>query len=150
MDAMVALYESQPFWIWLALGALILAAEAAMGTEWLLWPAVSAAAVALIALIAPDLGLPVELALFAVLTLVTSIGSRKLIRRENPAAPVSTDRANRLLGQRAQVVQPFVDGRGRVFVSGSEWPADIDGDAPPVGSSVVVEGFDGPRLKVRT
>ena len=98
----------------------------------------------------PDLGLPVELALFAVLTLVTSIGSRKLIRRVNPAEPDINDRANRLLGQRAQVVQPFVDGRGRVFVSGSEWPADIDGDAPPVGSSVVVEGFDGPRLKVRT
>ena len=51
---------------------------------------------------------------------------------------------------RPMLVQPFVDGRGRVFVSGSEWPADIDGDAPPVGSSVVVESLDGPRLKVRT
>ena len=30
-------------------------------------------------------------------------------------------------GQRAQVVQPFVNGRGRVFVSGAEWIAEIDG-----------------------
>lgn len=150
MDAIVALYQSQPFWIWLALGALILAVEAAVGTEWLLWPAVSAAAVALVTLLAPELGTPVELGLFAVLTLVTSIGSRKLIKRVNPAEPDVNDRTLRLVGQRAQVVQPFVDGRGRVSVSGSEWPADIDGDGPPIGASVVVEAIDGPRLKVRT
>ena len=150
MDAVVALYQSQPFWIWLALGCLILAVEAAAGTEWLLWPAVSAGAVALIALVAPDLGPAIEIALFGVFVLVTTIGSRKLIKRVNPGEPDINDRTGRLVGQRAQVVHPFVDGRGRVFVSGSEWPADIEGDAPPVGSSVVVEGFDGSRLKVKT
>lgn len=149
MDAIVALYQSQPFWIWLAFGALILAVEAAVGTEWLLWPAVSAAAVALVTLLAPALGTPIELGLFAVLTLVTSIGSRKLIKRVNPPEPDVNDRTLRLVGQRAQVVQPFVDGRGRVAVSGSEWPADIDGDGPPVGASVVVEAIDGPRLRVK-
>lgn len=149
MDAVVALYESQPFWLWLALGCLILAVEAASGTEWLLWPAVSAGVVAIIALIAPNLGPFVEIALFAVLTLVTSIASRRLIKRVNPSEPDINDRDARLLGERAEVVQPFVDGRGRVFVSGSEWPADIEGDAPPVGASVIVDAVDGPRLKVR-
>ncbi|WP_296817559.1 NfeD family protein [Brevundimonas sp.] len=150
MDAVVALYQSQPFWIWLALGCLILAVEAAAGTEWLLWPAVSAGAVALIALVSPDLGPAIEIALFGVFVLVTTIGSRKLIKRVNPGEPDINDRTVRLVGQRAEVVHPFVDGRGRVFVSGSEWAADIEGDAPPVGSSVVVEGFDGSRLKVKT
>lgn len=149
MDAIVAVYQSQPFWLWIALGCLILAVEAAAGTEWLLWPAVSAGVVAVVTLIAPNLGLPVEVAIFAVLTLVTSLASRRLIRRVNPAEADINDRSARLVGVRAQVVQPFVDGRGRVFVSGSEWAADIDGDAPPVGGSVVVAAIDGPRLKVK-
>ena len=40
-------------------------------------------------------------------------------------------------------------GRGRVFVSGAEWAAEIEGAAPPVGESVVVEAVDGARLRVR-
>jgi hypothetical protein len=47
------------------------------------------------------------------------------------------------------VVQAFVDGRGRVFVSGAEWVAEIEGATPAEGDSVIVEGMDGPKLKVR-
>lgn len=149
MDAVVALYQAQPFWLWLALACLMLAVEAASGTEWLLWPAVSAAVVALVTLVAPDLGLPIEIGLFAILTLATTLGSRRLIKRVNPDETDINDRNARLLGLRAEVVQPFVDGRGRVFVSGSEWPADIVGEAPPVGAGVEVVAVDGPRLKVK-
>lgn len=149
MDAVVAIYQAQPFWLWIALGCLILAIEAASGTEWLLWPAVSAGVVAIVVLVAPNLGLAIELALFAILTLITSMASRRLIKRVNPTEPDINDRSSRLIGARAEVIHPFVDGRGRVFVSGSEWPADIDGDAPPVGASVLVERVDGPRLKVK-
>lgn len=149
MDAVVALYQDQPFWLWIALGCIVLAVEAASGTEWLLWPAVSAGVVALVTLVAPNLGFPVEIAIFAILTLGTSLASRRLIKRVNPDDPDINDRSARLMGARAEVVQPFVDGRGRVFVSGSEWPADIEGEAPPVGASVIVAGVDGPRLKVK-
>ena len=149
MDAIVSLYQAQPFWLWIAIGCLILAVEAASGTEWLLWPAVSAGVVAVILLIAPNIGLPVEVALFGVLTLATSLASRRLIKRVNPTDPDINDRAGRLIGARAEVTHPFVDGRGRVFVSGSEWSAVIDGDGPPVGASVQVESVDGSLLKVR-
>ena len=64
-------------------------------------------------------------------------------------APDINARDTRLIGQRAQVVQGFVDGRGRVFVSGAEWVAEIEGAAPAAGESVIVEGMDGPKLKVR-
>ena len=150
MDAVVALYESQPFWLWIALGCLILAIEAASGTEWLLWPAVSAGLVGVITLVAPDLGFVVELALFAILTLGISLASRRLIKRVNPEEPDINDRNARLIGARAEVVQSFIDGRGRVFVSGSEWPADLEGEAPPVGARVIVAAIDGPRLKVKS
>lgn len=149
MDAIIALYQSQPFWIWLAIGALILAVEAAAGTEWLLWPAVSAGVVALLTLAGVRLGLPAEIAAFAVLTIASTLASRKLISRVTPPDVDINDRRARLVGLKAQVTAPFVEGRGRVFVSGSEWPADLDGDGPPVGGSVVVDGYEGSRLRVR-
>ena len=84
------------------------------------------------------------------LTVATTLLSRRLIQKVNPSdAPDINARDARLIGQRAQVVQAFVDGRGRVFVSGAEWVAEIEGATPAEGDSVIVEGMDGPKLKVR-
>lgn len=150
MDALTALHADQPFWIWLALGVILLAVEAAFSTEWLLWPAVSAGVVAVVTVLGLPLGFVGEVALFAVLTVAMTLLSRRLIQRVNPTdSPDINARDTRLIGQRAQVVQAFVDGRGRVFVSGAEWVAEIEGAAPAAGGSVIVEGMDGPKLKVR-
>lgn len=150
MDALIQFHSDQPFWIWLAVGVILLAIEAAFSTEWLLWPAVAAGVVAVLTAIGLPLGFWGEVALFAALTVAATLLSRRLIQRVNPSdSPDINARDSRLVGQRAQVVQAFVDGRGRVFVSGAEWPAEIEGSAPLAGESVVVEGVDGPKLKVR-
>ena len=150
MDFIQNLYATQPFWIWLVIGVVLLGIEAAASTEWLLWPAVSAGVVALISALFPTLGLGVEAGVFATLTVIATLASRTLIKRVNPTdEPDINDRDLRLVGERARVVEAFVDGRGRVFVSGAEWPAEIEGAAPLAGESVVVESVDGPRLRVR-
>ena len=150
MNAVLDIYASQPFWIWLAVGVLLLAVEASLSTEWLLWPAVAAGVVAVLSALGLRMGLAVEVGLFAGLTVLATAVSRRLIQRVNPDDhPDINDRDLRLVGQRARVVQAFVEGRGRVFVSGAEWVALIDGDAPPVGDSVVVDRLEGPSLKVR-
>ena len=150
MNAVFDIYAAQPFWIWLAIGVVLLAIEAAISTEWLLWPAVSAGIVAVLTALGLRFGFAVEVGLFAALTVLATLLSRRLIQRVNPSDhPDINDRDRRLIGQRARVVHAFVEGRGRVFVSGAEWAAEIVGAAPPVGDSVVVEGFDGPSLKVR-
>ena len=150
MNGLVDLYAAQPFWIWLAIGVVLLAIEAATSTEWLLWPAVSAGVVAVVTALGLPLGLIGEVLLFAVLTVAATLLSRRLIQRVNPSdSPDINARDSRLIGQRAQVIQAFVDGRGRVFVSGAEWVAEIDGASPLAGESVIVEGFDGPKLRVR-
>lgn len=150
MGAIIDIYVSQPFWIWLAVGVLLLAVEAALSTEWLLWPAVAAGVVAVLTALGLRMGLPVEVGLFAGLTVLATLFSRRLIKRVNPSDHVDVnDREARLVGLRAKVVHPFVEGRGRVFVSGAEWAAEIEGDAPGVGGSVIVERLNGPLLKVR-
>jgi len=150
MMALANLYAAQPFWIWLAIGVLLLAIESMFSTEWLLWPAVSAGVVAVLTAVGVRLGLPAEVAIFAVLTVIATILSRRLIQKANPVGPDINDRDSRLVQQRARVVEPFVAGRGRVFVSGAEWPAVIEGEAPDVGQDVIVDRVDGSLLTVRS
>lgn len=151
MEALTELHAAQPYWIWLAIGVALLAIEAAFSTEWLLWPAVAAGMVAVATAIGLPLSLLGEISLFAVLTVAMTLLSRRLIQRVNPAdSPDINAREGRLVGQRARVIQPFVNGRGRVFVSGAEWVAEIDGVGPLAGETVMVEGVDGSMLKVRT
>ncbi|WP_284877479.1 NfeD family protein [Brevundimonas sp. MEB006b] len=150
MMSLADLYVAQPFWIWLAIGVLLLAVEAMFSTEWLLWPAVSAGVVAVMTAAGVQLGLPGEVAVFAILTVIATLLSRRLISKANPDGPDINDRDSRLLGQRARVVETFVSGRGRVFISGAEWPAEIVGEAPVEGQDVVVMRVNGSLLTVQS
>ena len=150
MMSLADLYVAQPFWIWLAIGVLLLAVEAMFSTEWLLWPAVSAGVVAVMTAAGVRLGLPGEVAVFAVLTVIATVLSRRLISKANPDGPDINDRDSRLVGQRARVVETFVSGRGRVFISGAEWPAEIVGEAPLEGQDVVVMRVNASLLTVQS
>jgi hypothetical protein len=150
METIAALYSAQPFWVWMALGVLLLAIEAAFSTEWLLWPAVSAAILAVLTALGLRMGLAMEVVLFAALTVAATLLSRRLIQKVNSVEiPDINDRDLRLVGERARVVEAFVDGRGRVFASGAEWAAEIDGEGPPLGDSVIIDSVTGARVKVR-
>lgn len=149
MSVIADFYAVQPFWIWLAIGVLLLAIETMFSTEWLLWPAVSAGIVAVMTAIGIRLGLPGEVAVFALLTVIATLLSRRLVSKANPDGPDINDRDGRLIGQRARVVEAFVSGRGRVFISGAEWPAEVEGEAPGAGQDVVVHGVSGSLLKVK-
>ncbi|MEN5362890.1 NfeD family protein [Brevundimonas intermedia] len=150
MLSLADLYVAQPFWIWLAVGVLLLAVEAMFSTEWLLWPAVSAGVVAVMTAAGVRLGLPGEVVVFAVLTVIATLLSRRLISKANPAGPDVNDRDSRLIGQKARVVEAFVSGRGRVFISGAEWPAEIEGEPPVEGQDVVVMRITGSLLTVQS
>jgi membrane protein implicated in regulation of membrane protease activity len=110
---------------------------------------VSAGVVAVLTAVGFQPGLPAEVAIFALLTVIATILSRRLVSKANPAGPDVNDRDSRLVGQRARVVEAFVGGRGRVFVSGAEWSAEIEGEAPPAGQDVVVDQVNGSLLRVR-
>lgn len=144
-----ALYADYAFWIWAALGAAILAVEVATGTGWLLWPAASAAVTALLSLILPRQP-ALEIGIFAVLTIVSTLAARRFWPGTPRVAPDINDNVARLIGHRGRVVEAFADGLGRVAIDGKEWPAEIDVGAPPPGATVEVTGVHGARLTVRT
>ena len=150
MDWLVRLYEAQPLWVWLAVGAIILTAEVITGSGWLLWAAVSAAAVGYLAMLGLDVGLPGEIALFAGFTIVTTFAARRFMGRRKPGEHDINDPV-RLIGRTGVAAVAFEDGRGRVAVEGAEWAAELEGGgALPPGARVEVAALtDGARPLVR-
>lgn len=149
MQTLADIYAAQPFWIWLAVAVTLLAVEAAFTTEWLLWPAAAAGVVALITALGLDFGPAFEVAVFSVVTVILTLFARRFVQKVNPAAePDINARDVRFVGQQARVVEPFVNGQGRVFISGAEWRAEIAAGEPPVGAFVTVTAAEGSVLKV--
>ena len=151
MHGLTLFYATHPFWVWLAAAAIFLAIEVATGTGWLLWPAASAALVGVLTLIVAP-GLPIEVGLFAVLTIATTYLARRYLRPalDGPQQPDLNDPTLRLIGRDCEVIGPFENGRGRVFADGKEWAAVIqEGQPPAAGQRVMVVAIDGAVLTVR-
>ena len=150
MDLLNGFYAAHPFWSWICVAALLLAAEGATGSGYLLWPAASAAATGLIAGL--RLGLPAELLVFAVLTIGSTVLSRRYLPRPFKARGADiNDPHQRIVGHRGQAASAFEHGRGRVLVDGKEWAAELEGVGElPLGAEVqVTRVLSGARLKVR-
>jgi membrane protein implicated in regulation of membrane protease activity len=149
MPAITAFMSAHPFWSWTAVAALLLAAEVGTLTGYLLWPSASAGVVAVIqAFVQP--GLEIDLLIFAVLTIASSLAARRFlpIALRQPGPDIN-DRARRLVGRSGQAVGAFAGGRGRVFVDGAEWIAETDEAPPAPGAAVkVVDVLGGGRLKI--
>ena len=150
MHGLMSFYATHPFWVWLAVAAIFLAVEVATGTGWLLWPAASAGLVGLMTFgFAP--GLPIELGLFAVLTIAATYLARRFLRPVLEARNADlNDPSLRLVGRDGQVLDGFQNGKGRVFVDGKEWAAVMaEGEALAAGQKVLVVAVDGAVLTVR-
>jgi len=152
MTDLTLFHDLHGFWLWVALGAALLAIEALTGSGWLLWPAASAAVVALLVRFA---GLSLEAAVltFAVLTIVTTLLARRFLPPAwfHRGSGDINDNVGRLLGHQGRAVAPFKNRAGRVFIDGKEWAAELDeGEALEAGARVEVTGVAGAALKVRS
>lgn len=149
MSSLVEFYADYPFWTWIAAAAALLAIEITVGSGYLLWAAASAGVVALLTLTGVT-GVAVELGVFAVLTIVSSLAANRFFPPRPEFGPDINDATPRIVGRAGQAVGAFIGGRGRVFVEGKEWAAEAEGDAPAEGDTVVVVAVqDGASLRVR-
>jgi hypothetical protein len=146
------LYTAHPVWIWIAIGAALLAVEVATGSGWLLWPAAAAAIVAAAVAFA-GLDLFQAALVFALLTIALALLARRYLPKSllrHPSVDIN-DNVARLVGHQGRVVAAFQGRRGRVFIDGKEWAAELDGgEALEAGAQVEVTGVDGSHLMVRS
>jgi len=144
--------DQQAFWVWLTLGILLLGVETLIGTTWMMWMAAAAGLVAVACLTTLPLGLPLQIAVFIVLTLIPGVFARRIMKLPGNKGHLDDPNA-RMVGRRAVVLSgfgPVAGGErtGRVMFDGVEWP---DTQAPlsaedRVEIAVVLDG----RLFVKT
>jgi membrane protein implicated in regulation of membrane protease activity len=133
-------------WGWLSAAAVLAAAEILLPGVWMMWLAAAALMTALVTVL---LGLSWEwqLASFAVFAVLSVLASRRYTREQTRSAdPALNRRSERLVGEVAQVVEPIVNGAGRVQVGDSSWSAR--GPDAPAGAKVRIVSVDGTLLRV--
>ena len=128
-------------WAWVILGLILLVLELAAPGTMFLWFGVaahwwSAGSASLI-----DLSWQGAFIRFAVLSLISVIVGRMIMRRFGPATtdkPLLNERAQSLVGNVYQLDEPIENGQGRVKVHDSYWR--VSGPDCPSGSRVRIIG----------
>ena len=140
-------HSLEPHLTWLSIGVLLCIAEMILPGVFLLWLGIAALATGLIALILP-IGLPVQLALFAILSIASVLVGRRWSGSREIASddPLLNDRTARLIGEQATLASAIVGGEGRATVGDSVWIAR--GPDLPAGTRVRIVGANGTVLEV--
>lgn len=134
-------------WLWLGLGLVLAIAEVIIPGVFLIWLAGAAIITGVLTWLVP-IGLPLEIVLFAVLSIVSVFIGRNYLRANpiEPADPKMNDRGARAVGETVVVTHAIDGGSGRVKLGDSEWLARGP-DAEP-GTRMRVAGADGAVLVV--
>lgn len=148
MDQLFSFFASLGPQHWLTFGLILLIAELATGTSYLLWPAAAAFITALVSWSGAVLW-PTELSVFAVLVVALTALGRPLVHawRNGGEANRLNERGAQLVGARA-VVTTFADGVGAVRLNDTVWRAVSDEALAP-GQHVEIAAVDGVTVSVK-
>lgn len=133
------------YWHWWLLGIGCLVLETFVPGAIFLWTGISALAVGTLTWLVP-LGWQMELALFAILSIVSFFVWRKVRPTIATDKPTLNRRGQSYVGRTFTLSQPIVNGIGTLHVDDSQWR--IAGPDLPAGSQVRVSEADGATLRV--
>ncbi|WP_265529923.1 NfeD family protein [Sphingomicrobium marinum] len=133
---------------WLVGGLLLLALELMAPGVFLVFLGAAAIATGAFTLIF-DLGMPAQLGLFAIYSVVSVLVGKRIYARPVVSEDDGTlnERSRQLIGRKVTVTRAIVDGDGRVKLGDGEWTASGDFNASE-GERLIVTGVRGNRLIV--
>jgi len=139
-------------YLWWVLALLLIAGEVLLPGYFMLWIGIAAAAMGVIVLILPGLGVLPQAIGFVLLAFIACLLYWRLVRprleRDVAADSVMLNRRGaRMIGQRYVLDTAIVNGRGKARVGDGQWL--VEGPDLPLGTEVQVIGVDGTTLKVQ-
>jgi len=138
-------------YLWWILALLLIAGEVMVPGYFLLWIGIAAAAMGVLLWLIPGLGLLAQAVLFALLALAACFAYARWLRprieRRVPGGERLNRRGEQMIGQRYELIEAIVNGRGKVRVGDGQWL--VSGPDLPLGSTVEVVAVDGTTLQVR-
>jgi len=141
-------FDHLEFWHWLILALALAGIEMLTPGFFAIWLGGAALITGLIALVIPSMSWEGQVILFAILAAVSVLSWYKIGRRVQIATEDATlnRRGDSLVGRTGDLVEPIVNGRGRVKIDDSVWRAE--GQDSPLGTRMIVTGVQGAILKV--
>jgi len=147
----MTMWELSTHYLWWILALLLIAGELLLPGYFLLWIGLAAAAMGVVLWVDPALGMLVQAILFGLLAFASCVGYARWLRprleRRAPGGERLNRRAEQLIGQRYELIEPIVNGRGKARVGDGQWL--VSGPDLPLGSTVEVVAVDGTTLQVR-
>lgn len=145
------MWELSTHYLWWILALLLIAGELLLPGYFLLWIGLAAAAMGAVLWVDPALGLLAQAILFGLLAFASCFGYARWLRprleRRAPGDDRLNRRAEQLIGQRYQLIEPIINGRGKAGVGDGQWL--VSGPDLPLGATVEVVAVDGSTLQVR-
>ena len=134
-------------WEWWILAVLLVLIELVAPGVFFLWLGLAAAAVGILVWLF-DPAWQTQFLAFALLSIVSIWLGRRYYRprQADSGEPALNRRAESYIGQRFVLVEPIVNGQGKIKVGDGIWKAE--GPDLPAGANVRVVGADGTVLKV--
>ncbi len=134
-------------WAWWIIAAVLGILELIVPGIFFIWLAAAAAVVALVVM-AVDIPLTLQVALFAVLSVIAVWASRRYFaRHEVPSDhPLLNQRARTYVGRNYTLELAIQNGRGKIRIGDTLWL--VEGPDLPAGTTVHVTGIDDDVLKV--
>lgn len=149
---MIDYIAQNPHGFWLSLGGVLLAAELLGAGGYLLWCGISALLVGLLTWVLP-FGWEWQATLFAIITVATALLWWRWLRRRQPVSKNNDDllnqRSRQLIGARATLEAPIVNGNGRIRIGDSSWRVTCSQELP-IGIVVEVIDVEGITLVVKS
>lgn len=138
-------------YLWWILALLLIAGELLLPGYFMLWIGVAAAAMGVLLWALPSLGLLAQAILFALLAIGACVLYARFLRprleRSEPGSERLNRRGEQMIGERYELIEPIVNGRGKARVGDGQWL--VSGPDLPAGSTIEVIAVQGTTLQVR-
>ena len=138
------------WWIWLVFGVALILLELVLPTFFILWFGIGAVLVSLIALLAPDLQLDMQVLLWVLFSSVTTVLWFKLFRRKKADVRWTADSVLGEVGLLTASVSEFQKGRVRFqkpILANEEWTCIADSDIA-AGERVRLTAIEGNTARI--
>ncbi|MGW6778357.1 NfeD family protein [Brucella pseudogrignonensis] len=137
-------------WGWFVLGLVLLILEILAPGIFLIWFGLAALVTGGISFLLGSLagfGWQLQIVLFLVLSVIFVLAGRRVFgSSDRQDEPLLNRRGDQLVGQRATLAEPIVNGRGRIRINDTTWR--IKGPDLPAGTEVHIVSFDAITLEM--
>jgi membrane protein implicated in regulation of membrane protease activity len=135
-------------WSWMIAAAALFVLELMAPGIFFMWFGIAAVVTGLI-MFRYDITWQWQLIWFCGLSLASALLAYKFLRKHplESDQPLLNNRAAQLIGQNFDLIDPIVNGRGRIHSGDTIWR--VEGPELPKGARIKVVGADGALLKVK-